>query len=278
MEIIENNGLLFNTEKGRLMELVITGNNLAYELDALEKYNVKSIVLNRYYCERRINDLSFLKECPYITSVVICDDDFSLDGLYNLHGLERLVIQGHDTIDYSLFPNLKVLDTRQTAPYKFPDSLQTLYIWYMKLKGKTLSTLTFPKELKNLNIYWSDIQNLDGLPSGLNHFGIGYTRKLKSLSGLDNSSQTLLDVEIENCPNLRDYQALNSCLSIRKLLLIGCREISTIGFVSNMKKLEHFAFSGTLVEDKDLSPLTGIPSVYFTNNKSYNRKLKDFNA
>lgn len=276
MNNIEINGQLFRENNGTLDALILSGENLYMELRALEKYNVSGIVLNRHFCAGRINDLTFLKDYPNLKKVLVCNDDFRLDGLYCLHELEELVVCGKDTLDYSQFPKLKVLDTRQPGPYMFPDGLQTLYIWYLKLKGKGLCSINFPKALTSLSINWSDIDNLVGLPSGLTHFGIAYTRKLSSLNGLENSSESLQELCIENCPRLREYSSLSLCESINKLLICRCREIPDISFVNKMKLLRHFAFPGTDVQSHDLAPLKGVKSVYFDNKKEYNYKLSDF--
>lgn len=277
MNLVKIDGLTFYEDKGVLKQLVLYGYDLQKELEALRKYNIDAISVNRFFCGRRINDLGFLADYPFIKRVDISDDDIDCQGLYNLPLLEDLSIKGKKTLDYSFFKHLKILDTRQPAPYYFPDSIETLYIWHMKLKGKDMTSIRFPKALKQLFLYWSDIKSLQGLPGGLERFEIALCRQLTSLSGLEMSADTLRNVNLENCPHLNDYDALYQCNIISQLLIIGCREIPSVAFVKNMKRLQHITLSKTKVMDLDLSPLLPVPSVYYTNYKDYPFNPKDFN-
>ena len=278
MDNVEIDGLKFRAHKGVLKELVFQGYDLKKELEALEKYGIENVCICRYDSKDRINDLDFLKDYPFIKGVTLSPDDanFNIDGLYSLTNLERL-LAGKHKIDFMAFPHLKVLDTRYPRPCEFPDEIHTLYLWYSKFKGKGLSSVRFPKAIKLLDITWSDLDDLTGMPSGLENFTIAYTRKLSSLAGLENSSSSLNRVMLDHCPNLRDYSSLYECHNLSSLVIGDCREMPGIGFVNGMKDLRHFVFDGTVVRDHDLSPLKGLPFVSFTNNKEYNYRLKDFN-
>lgn len=275
MKLIYKDDVPFYEDKGQLNTLILSGKDLIQELKLLDKYGISSISLNRYFCGNRINNLDFLRDYPFIKSVSISDVDFNLDGLYYLKGLESLIVMGKDTLDYSCFPNLKILDTRQPGPYKFPDQIHTLYIWYMKLKGKDLSSIKFPTCLRNLYILWSDINNLVGIPRNLEKLEVSYSRKFTSLQGLSNSSTTLKELHIENCPKLVEYSSLKSCDKVSKLTLHKCKTIPSLDFIPYLTNLQHFTFLGTKVLDCDLSYIKDIQSVYFNNNKDYNLRLKD---
>ena len=274
--ILQQGDLYFDVYKGKRVNLILSGIDIEKELLALETYNIDSITLNRSFCENRIYSLEFLKEYPSIKKVHICNDDFVLDGLYYLNDLEELQLSGKKPIDYLKFNRLKVLSVQHPGPYVFPDSIQTLHIWHMKLKGNTLGSIRFPKSLQELYLYWTDIQSLEGLPSNLKTFGIFMSRNLRSLKGLSASSDTLQKLWIENCPHLEAYEDLGTCTKMRHMLILECRHIPNLSFLPNMKELNHFAFYGTQVDDCNLENLKGIPSVYFKNHKGYNYKLKDF--
>ena len=277
MNLVTIDGLTFYEDKGVLKQLVLYGYDLQKELEALRKYNIDAISVNRFFCGRRINDLDFLKDYPFIKRVDISDDDIDCNGLYYLPMLEDLSVKGKKTLDYSVFKHLKILDTRQPAPYKFPDSIETLYIWHMKLKGKDMNTIRFPKSIKQLFLYWSDIKSLQGLPGGLERFEIALCRQLNSLSGLEKSSESLHQVKLENCPHITDYDALNQCVRITELIVGSCHGIPSISFVKNMKELQYISLFKTKVLDLDLSPLLPVPSVFYTNSKDYPFNPKDFN-
>lgn len=277
MDIVKHGNLyLKQDDSGKIMELVFSGENLEAEIEAIKEYQIDSIAFNRLYSKDRINNLNFLKEIPFIKKVGICDDDFDIDGLYYLEDVEQLLISEKKALDYSRFKKLRVLSICHSGPYSFSDSIQNLQIRSMKLKGNTLNSIRFPKSLKELYLYCTDIQSLEGLPSGLITFGIFVSRNLNSLKGLSASSDTLQKLWIENCPHLEDYQELETCTKMRNMLILECRHIPNLSFLPNMKELNHFAFYGTQVEDCNLENLKGIPSVYFKNHKGYNYKLKDF--
>lgn len=275
-EIVQRGNLTLNMDDSKILELIFNGNNLKEELKAIVDNNIDSVVFNRYFCGRRIGKLDFIKDISSIKRVRICNDDFDIDSLYYLNDLEELILSGKQRLDYSRFSKLRVLSIRHPGPYIFPDSIQKLYIWHMKLKELTLDSIRFPKSLQELYLYWTDIQSLEGLPSNLKTFGIYMSRNLRSLKGLSASADTLQKLEIENCPHLEDYHELETCTKMRNMLILECRQIPNLSFLPNMKELHHFAFYGTQVEDCNLENLKGIPSVYFKNYKGYNYKLKDF--
>lgn len=277
MDIVKQGDLFFEkNDSGKVIGLVFSGENLEAEIEAIKENQIDSIAFNRLYSRDRINNLNFLKEIPFIKKVGICDDDFDIDGLYNLEDVEELLISEKRPLDYSRFKKLRVLSICHSWPYSFSDSIQKLQIRSMKLKGSTLGSIRFPKSLQELYLYCTDIQTLEGLPSGLRTFGIFLSRNLRSLKGLSASSDTLQKLWIENCPHLEDYEDLGTCTKMRHMLILQCRHIPNLSFLPNMKELNHFAFYGTQVDDCNLENLKGIPSVYFKNHKGYNYKLKDF--
>ena len=204
-EIVQRGNLTLNMDDSKILELIFTGNNLKEELKAIVDNNIDSVVFNRYFCGRRIGKLDFIKDISSIKRVRICNDDFDIDSLYYLNDLEELILSGKQRLDYSRFSKLRVLSIRHPGPYIFPDSIQKLYIWHMKLKELTLDSIRFPKSLQELYLYWTDIQSLEGLSSNLKTFGIYMSRNLRSLKGLSASADTLQKLEIENCPHLEDY-------------------------------------------------------------------------
>lgn len=277
MNLVNYRGCVFYEDHGNLVEMVLTGNDLPVELELLKEMGITAISLNRFFCGDRINELDFLKEVPDVKVVHICDNDlFEYDGLYGLPNLEELSIGGGKAIDYSRFHSLKKLITSQSGPFLFPDSLESLSIWHTRLRAKGLSSLNFPESLKRLYIYWSDIADLKGLPTGLEVLEIARCRSLISLCGLENSEITVKRLIVENCPHLRDYGALYSCESMEYMILAECKEIESISFVRNMKGLRHFTFRGTTVLDGDLQYIAEVPYVFFKDNKNYNRKMADF--
>ena len=276
MDKVYINGICFDSFKDELQAVVLSGNNMKEEMEAMREHGLKGVVLNRYFCGDRISNLDFLKDYPEVQDVKIVTDKIDCKGLLYLKDLHTLIIKGNHFPDYSIFPKLRVLSTTQKKPFILPDKLETLYMHECKMKEKGLSAFVFPDTIKFLSCSRTDLENLNSLPPTLEKLNIDLARRLTSLEGLENCAGSLRDLDIEYCPNIKDCSALEKCTNMEKLLLLNCGQIPSIGFVQNMNKLYHFAFSRSYVVDNDLSPLKSIPSVAFTNNKNYNYKLKDF--
>lgn len=276
MDKVYIDGICFDSFKGELQAVVLSGNNIDEELNAMREHGLKRVVLNRYFCGDRINDLDFLKDYPEVQDVRMSNEDFDCKGLLYLKDLESLCISGNHFSDYSIFPSLKVLSVSQKKPFLLPNKLEALYLYGCKMKEKGLDAFKFPDTLKDLSCRRSDLQNLHSLPPTLEILDLGLVRPLTSLEGLESCAKSLKNLEIEYSPHIKDFSALEKCTNMEKLLLLNCGQIPSIGFVRNMPKLKHFAFSRSYVVDNDLSPLKSIPSVAFTNHKNYNYKLKDF--
>lgn len=276
MDLIKKNGHLFKAEDETIKELIITGNDLQSELSELERNKINAIVLNRYFCGNRVNNLDFLADYPHLTKVCIVDDDFNCDGLYHLKHLTHLQIESKKDIDFLQFDELTSLITTQKRNLRFPDTLERLYLWDQKFKDKSLCEVSFPSSLKHLEITKSNITSLEGLPRNIKELCICYCRNFTSLSGLEPSTPSIETLEIENCRSLSDISLLEKCENMRKLILCNDGPIPDINFVKKMNLLEHFAFHGTNVINGDLSALTSVRSVYFKNASNYSHKLSDF--
>lgn len=276
MDRINIDGILFGAIKGKLRSVILSGNNLEKELNALSEYNLDEIWINRFFCSDRIPDLDFLKDCPKIKSVNIVDDDFDCKGLLFLPKLARLSISGNSFTDYSVFPSLQYLAVIQEKISALPSNLTELHICGVKFRDNTLSSLDFPQTLRSLHLTRSNIVSLIGLPPSIEDLQVNYTRSITSLVGIDSCANNLHLLELDHCPNLTAYTLLESCVNMEKLLITSCGDMPNVEFVRRMPHLGHFAFYGTYVRNNDLLPIMSIPSVFFRNNKSYNYRLKDF--
>lgn len=276
MNIIQMNGYTYYAEGNTPNQLILTGKDIQGEIDSMKYYDVKAISINRRFCADRINNLDFLKHCDWIDSVQIVGDDFDCKGLYYLTGLKNLQDAEKSSIDYSKFHHLISLVTSRTKDLLLPESLQQLYLWNYKPSSHSLSEIIMPSTLKKLFLCKSNINNLSGLPTTIEKLEICLCRHFNSLESISIANDNLRSLVIENCPNLNNFQELSHCYQIEHLVLFNCGTIPDLSFIRNMKHLGHFAFPKTLVADGNLDLLEKVPSVYFTNNKRYNHKLKDF--
>ena len=276
MDIIKIDDYLFYGEKGVPKEMLLTGYNLSQELEYLEKIGLNTIWVNRAFCGNRIQDLSFLKDYPFIRGLCVYKENINLEGVYNLHQLEWLSVENGKGLHFAEFPELKRLNAKYITDFRFPDKLTELYIWHTKIKGGSLSNISLPRSLKRFDLLFSNIVDCQGLPPELNRLGLSYCRNLTSLNGLETVTDQLTYLELDHCRKLEDYSSLADCVNLQRLLVLDCTKFQNLSFAKEMKKLEFFSFYGTDVLDNDLSPLLHIPKVSFKNKKEYNYSFRDF--
>ena len=60
MELYKEGQFCFYKENDIIDEMILTGYDLDAEMNEMESRGISGIWLNRYFCDKRINDLSFL--------------------------------------------------------------------------------------------------------------------------------------------------------------------------------------------------------------------------
>lgn len=269
MDLYREGAFCFYKEKGVVKEMVLTGFNLDAELREMESREICSVWFNRHFCGDRINDLSFLKRHPKITKVCIVDDDFDCSVISEMKQIEYLQIETKKPINFSHLENLHTLITTTIGTNGLPPNLQNLNLWHIKFQDGNMEHILFPNGLKHLEIYWTNLTCLYGLPSGLKRLGIYYSRSILSLDGLNSTSNSIEELELDHCPNLEDYSQLELCTNLKTLILDRCGNIPSLSLLANVKNLHHLALVKTLVTDKNLSYAESIPYTYITNKKHY---------
>jgi hypothetical protein len=205
--------------------------------------------------------------------------DFSFTSLVGFSQLEELSFgTTKSSLDASLFPHLRrVSGEWHKNLFKNADGVEweSLRIWKYASRLGDLSDLPSLPKLRELEVTQSQIKTLRGIErySSLNQLGLFYLGKLGSLAGIEN-----LPIEIfsaENCKALSDYLALGSCNDIRELKLHRCGGVASLSFVKYLSKLRSFRFMNTDVLDGDLSFLTGIQDLMFTQKHHFSHTLAE---
>lgn len=271
MELYKEGQFCFYKENDIIDEMILTGYDLDAEMNEMESRGISGIWLNRYFCDKRINDLSFLKEHPNITKVYIVDDDFDCRVISEMTQLKCLQIQTAKSIDFSRLENLNILISNTIGTKGLPPNIEVLHLWDYKFQDGSLKTIRFPNSLKCLELNKNSLTSLSGLPGGLQRLGIYYDRKLMSLCGLEASGSSIEELEVNHCPNLIDYSSLQNCSNLRKLILIKSGNIPSLSLLETAKGLKHLTLAGVLVLDKDLSYASSIPHTYITNMRYYRK-------
>ncbi len=274
----------FLSSSNSSMPVIITGRDLAFEINQLETRDVDTVVVREPFDERTLGDLNFLKGYHHIKKIWVTlapGHEIDCSGIYNLGGLEEIGGDIASGFDYSRFPALKSL--RVSWWKGFPDLSRNTELKHLMLrsfnpKSRSLTELSLPDDIAFFELDFSNISDLTGLPAGVVDLELAYCRNLQGLRGLERSRQTLRSFIVQNCRALSDYGALEECLKLEKIILDKCGELPSVGWTEQLEELKHFTFADTHVADGNLDPLFRIPYVYFTNASDYNHRMKDFDS
>ena len=73
---------------------------------------------------------------------------------------------------------------------------------------------------------------------------------------------SLTEIEIDGCRKITDISALARHTELRRIMLIDCGHIATLGPLANLPLLEEFWFYGTtVIDDGDMTPLLRMPAL-----------------
>lgn len=277
MGMFEKDGYVFFDGFFKTPVFNFTSSNTEKQVEYLKKNNIKNISF-----EKSLLDFSFMDKIPFIEEVYISSNIKPVD-LYKLKNLKRIIInisKKNPFIDYSQFINLEYLSIDWYN--EFPDlsnnyNLKELVVWKYKPKSKSLNELTLPKNLRKLHITESNIENLEGLAlSELIEFEGHYCSSLRSLKGLEEINKKLKSLVLDYCRKLENYNSLENCRNLEKIILGDCGDIPNLNWLKNMKKIKHLSFYNTKLLDGDVSLCFGIEYVSFKNSKNYNHKIEEF--
>ena len=165
------------------------------------------------------------------------------EGIYKLKNLKALSViyrKSKPDIDYKRFKKLEYLSIdwyNEEIDLSENKYLKTLIIWKFKPKTKSFSYIKLPASLESFEITESNIQNFDGLIlPNLKSFEGHYCSKLTSLEGLKNSSDDLKSFILGSCGNLTNYDDLQYCKNLEKIILTRCGDMQSLSWLKPFKK------------------------------------------
>ncbi|EJL74391.1 hypothetical protein [Chryseobacterium populi] len=253
-------------------------------IEYIKKNKVKYISLSEKLLEK-VDNLDFLGDMDFIEEIYISKYDMDFSGIYKLKNLKALSViyqKVTPTIDYSRFEKLEDLSIdwyNKEIDLSENKNLKKLIIWKFKPKNKSFSYIKLPQSIESLEVTESNIHNLEGLElANLKHFEGHYCTKLTSLSGLKESADHLQSLTLSSCGSLVNYQELEHCKNLEKIILTRCGEMQSLSWLKNLKKVSHISFLHTKVIDGDIRYCLGIKYVAFTNSRHYNYKMEQFST
>jgi len=184
----------------------------------------------------RENNLDFLATVPWLEAAQFWDVQLkNLAGLYALTNLQHLRLSGsRPPLILDRFSKIHSLvweyDAKDSGCQLLP-VLENLYLWRYKSVNKTFEEISIPNSLRTLEINWSNVFTLFGLPylPSLMHLEINRCRDLNSLGDL-----------AEKCPNLESLFIVSS----GRLPATEAERVAV-----NLPKLRHLVAANKLLLD-----------------------------
>ncbi len=256
-------------------------------LDACIKYilegNIKAITINCFQ-GYDLSNIDFLSELSNVLEGLhLPETKFNLQVVNTLHNLKYLGFADNkkDVIDLSNFTKIESLACDYSSRLKGLEAckkLKDLTLTGYKTKNKDLSELPFFLEINKFFLFQTDIATLQGIErfSNLKILEIFSAPKLQTIASLQALSNSLEEIQVEQCKNINDFEILEKVQSLKKIIISNSGEIKTLSFVKELPQLEFISFWGTNVIDGNIKHCEGINYVGFDNKKHYTHKLEEF--
>ncbi|QOY86919.1 hypothetical protein [Paludibaculum fermentans] len=237
----------------------------------------------------KLSDLGFLTRCvPAVEHLVVLHVDMiDVSALNDLRLLRSLHMTGRpkQKLDIANLDALHELDVQWWPKLRFDGRLPKLRV--LKLKGyrsNVNGALDLPalQELEDLELIQTPIPSLAGIDRfpGLRRLACYYLPKLRHIAPVGHSfcDRDLTTLEFGHCPHITDNDSVSSIRSLRTLWFNHCGKVPSLRFLDALPELQNFRFVGTEVLDGDLAPCLRIPSVGFSDKKTYSHRYADFEA
>lgn len=283
MKKITEEGLTLMEGQGDYVSLCINSKRIEDCIKYLKTYNLKYISINPYI-DYYADNIDFLVEVEdFLEGLTILSQKFNYSIINNLHKLKKLGFADNkvDTIDLSNFRNLESLACEYSPRLigiETCKNLKDLVLTGYKPKNKDLTDLPELDELTELYLFQTNIVSLNGIEKykKLKKIQIFSATKLESISALKYLSNGLVEIEIENCKRIKDYEVLGNLKLMKRLLILDSGEIKSLSFVKNLHNLSFLSFGSTNILDGNLSYCEGINYVGFDNKRHYSHKFEYF--
>ncbi|NJN25813.1 MAG: leucine-rich repeat domain-containing protein [Cyclobacteriaceae bacterium] len=263
--------------------LFINSDRLSDCINYLRSNDLRFITINSFQ-GYKAKDIAFLIELKdFLKGLSILETHYDFGVVNELHKLKYLGIpdNGKDVIDLRNFPDIEMCGVAFSERLQGLEScskLKSLTVSNYKSKTKDLSALPSLNNLEHLSLIKTDITTLHGVEcySNLKKLEIFSASKLEAIAALQALSNSLEEIQVEQCKKINDYEALGKVKSLKKIILSESGEIKSLAFVKKLPRLEFISFWGTNVLDGNIKYCEGINYVGFDNKKHYTHKSEQF--
>jgi hypothetical protein len=266
------------------LSLFIDSSRLDECIEFMISHQFKHIHINSYQ-GYALRDLDFLSRIDdFVEGIVILEAHHAnLEIVNTLHKLKSLGF-GDDkksTVDLSNFPDLENCAVQYSPRLKGLETCKNLkHLTLSNYKSNSNDLSDFPGlfSLESLFLIQAKLKSLDGIGklNSLKNLSLYGVSKLLTIEDTGKLSNTLEEIEIENCKNIVDFNSISKLTNLKKLIITQSGEIKTLSFLESLKNLDFISFWGTNILDGDLSYCRGISYVGFNNKKHYSSSFESF--
>lgn len=263
--------------------LFINSDRLSDCIKYLHSNDLRFITINSFQ-NYKAKDIAFLVQLKdFLEGLSVLETHYDYSVVNKLHKLKYLGIpdNGKDVIDLKNFPDIEMCGVAYSERLQGLEScsnLKSLTVSNYKSKAKDLSALPSLNNLEHLSLIKTDITTLQGIESfsNLKKLEIFSASKLGTISALQALSNSLEEIQVEQCKKINDYEALGKVKSLKKIILSESGEIKSLALVKELPLLEFISFWGTNVLDGNIKYCEGINYVGFDYKKHYTHKSEQF--
>lgn len=263
--------------------LFINSDRLSDCIRYLHANNLRFITINSFQ-GYKAKDVAFLVQLKdFLEGLSILETHYDYSVVNELHKLKYLGIpdNGKDVIDLKNFPDVEMCGITYSERLQGLEScskLKSLTISNYKAKNKDFMALPTLESLEHLSLIKTDITTLHSIErfSNLKRLEMFSASKLESIAALQGLSNSLEEIQVEQCKKINDYEILGKVKSLRKIILSESGEVKSLAFVKELPQLEFISFWGTNILDGNIKYCEGINYVGFDNKKHYTHKSEQF--
>jgi len=263
--------------------LFINSDRLSDCINYLRSNDLRFITINSFQ-GYKTKDIAFLIELKdFLEGLSVLETHYDYGVVNELHKLKYLGIpdNGKDVVDLKNFPDIEICGVTFSERLQGLEScsnLKSLTVSNYKSKTKDLSALPLLNSLEHLSLIKTEIATLQGVGpfSNLKKLELFSASKLEAIAALQVLSNSLEEIEVEQCKKINDYETLGKVKSLKKIILSESGEIKSLAFVKELPRLEFISFWGTNVLDGNIKYCEGINYVGFDNKKHYTHKSEQF--
>jgi hypothetical protein len=278
-----DNGLKLLPSSDGIDSFLFDSSKIELSIDYVKTNNIKRVMLNPFH-GFAANDLKSIMPIKNIVEeLIIGTEKLNYNGLEEFHNLKLLGVPDNkkDIVDLNNYPYLVTLNcsiTNRLIGLENCIRLKKLTISDYKTETKDLSALPPLNNLEHLSLIKTDITTMQGIErfSNLKILEIFSASKLETIAPLQALSNSLKEIQVEQCKKIKDFEILGKVQSLKKIILSESGEIKSLAFVEELPQLEFISFWGTNVLDGNIKYCEGINYVGFDNKKHYTNKSEQF--